>query len=108
MEGQGGGGAAAKAAPDGGGGGDADPDADVFDVGLLEQLESLGFPRLVCKKALFNTGGAASAIGQQSDPNTRAAIVERAMMWCFEHMEDADIAEPVDFAAQSQQQLRQG
>ena len=107
MEGQGGGGAAAKAAPDGGGGGDADPDADVFDVGLLEQLESLGFPRLVCKKALFNTGGAASAIGQQSDPNTRAAIVERAMMWCFEHMEDADIAEPVDFAAQSQQQLRQ-
>ena len=52
-----------------------DPEAEVFDVGLLDQLESLGFPRAVCKKALWHTGGAAHAIGQQSDPHARAAIV---------------------------------
>jgi uncharacterized UBP type Zn finger protein len=73
----------------------SDPEEEVFDVALLDQLQSLGFPRLLCKKALWNTGGSAHAIGQQSDPHARAAIVERAMMWCFEHGEDEDIAEPV-------------
>ncbi len=87
--------------------GPADPDDEVFDVALLDQLESLGFPRLACKKALWSTGGSAQAIGQQSDPNARAAIVERAMMWCFEHGEDDDIAEPVDFLAQQQKAKQQ-
>ena len=36
-----------------------DPDADMFDSALLEQLESLGFPRLASKKALWATGGSA-------------------------------------------------
>lgn len=45
----------------------------------LQQLESMGFPRVRCEKALKKTGN--------SD-------AEAAMSWLFEHMEDADIDIP--------------
>ena len=47
----------------------------------LSQLESMGFPRVRCEKALHATGN--------SDP-------ESAMTWLFAHMEDTDIDEPVN------------
>ena len=47
----------------------------------LGQLESMGFPRVRCEKALHATGNA--------DP-------EAAMNWLFAHMEDADIDEPLN------------
>lgn len=46
----------------------------------LTQLESMGFPRARCEKALHATGN--------SD-------VEMAMNWLFEHMEDPNIDEPL-------------
>lgn len=47
----------------------------------LGQLESMGFARVRCEKALHATGNA--------DP-------EAAMNWLFSHMEDPDIDEPVN------------
>ncbi|CZT14461.1 related to ubiquitin thiolesterase [Ramularia collo-cygni] len=47
----------------------------------LEALMSMGFPRVRCEKALHATGNTADA--------------EVAMGWLFEHMEDADIDEPL-------------
>jgi ubiquitin carboxyl-terminal hydrolase 5/13 len=47
----------------------------------LSQLESMGFPRVRCEKALHATG------------NENA---ESAMTWLFAHMEDPDIDEPLD------------
>ena len=95
MEGGGAGGGKGEGGAAAGGGG-PDPDAELFDMALVQQLESLGFVRLTCKKALFHTGGAGDV---QDEPEARAAIVERAMMWCFEHMEDADIGEEMDFSS---------
>lgn len=46
----------------------------------VEQLEGMGFPRNRCEKALHATGN--------SDANA-------AMEWLFQHMEDADIDEPL-------------
>lgn len=47
----------------------------------LEMLMSMGFPRVRCEKALHATGNTADA--------------EAAAGWLFEHMEDADIDEPL-------------
>lgn len=47
----------------------------------LSQLESMGFPRLRCEKALHATGN---------------ADAEAAMNWLIAHMEDPDIDEPLD------------
>ncbi|KAK5138090.1 hypothetical protein LTR08_005888 [Meristemomyces frigidus] len=47
----------------------------------LEMLMSMGFPRPRCERALHATGN---------------ADAEVAMGWLFEHMEDADIDEPLD------------
>lgn len=47
----------------------------------LSQLESMGFPRVRCEKALHATGN--------SD-------AEAAMNWLFSHMDDADIDEPLN------------
>lgn len=46
----------------------------------LEQLLSMGFPRIRCERALYATGN--------SDP-------ESAMNWLFTHMDDPDIDNPV-------------
>ncbi|KAL1311531.1 hypothetical protein AAFC00_001652 [Neodothiora populina] len=54
--------------------------------GALSMLEAMGFPRVRCEKALHATGN--------QDP-------EAATGWLFEHMEDADIDDPVDFNASS-------
>lgn len=67
-----------SAAAAGGSGGDAA--AFVPNELALSQLESMGFPRVRCEKALHATGNA--------DP-------ESAMTWLFAHMEDADIDEPL-------------
>lgn len=56
----------------------------VANEGAVAQLEAMGFPRVRCEKALHATGN--------SDAET-------AMGWLFEHMEDADIDDPVDFNA---------
>ncbi|KAK9464515.1 hypothetical protein V1512DRAFT_268129 [Lipomyces arxii] len=50
------------------------------DQALLSVLEGMGFPRVRCEKALYKTGN--------SDGDV-------AMNWLFEHMDDADIDEPV-------------
>lgn len=47
----------------------------------LAQLESMGFPRVRCEKALHATGNADS---------------EAAMNWLFAHMDDPDIDQPLD------------
>ena len=47
----------------------------------LGQLESMGFPRVRCEKALHATGNADS---------------EAAMNWLFSHMEDPDIDQPLE------------
>lgn len=52
----------------------------------LQQLEAMGFSRVRCEKALKATGN--------SDAET-------ASMWLFEHMEDADIDEPMAAAGTS-------
>lgn len=49
----------------------------------LGMLEGMGFPRVRCEKALHATGN--------QDP-------EAATTWLFEHMEDPDIDDPVDFS----------
>lgn len=46
----------------------------------LSQLESMGFPRVRCEKALHATGN---------------QDAESAMTWLFSHMEDPDIDEPL-------------
>jgi ubiquitin carboxyl-terminal hydrolase 5/13 len=48
----------------------------------LSQLESMGFPRVRCEKALHATGN---------------QDAESAMTWLFSHMEDPDIDEPLNF-----------
>jgi len=48
----------------------------------VAMLEAMGFPRVRCEKALHATGNI--------DP-------EAASLWLFEHMEDPDIDDPVDF-----------
>ncbi|RVX69870.1 hypothetical protein B0A52_05704 [Exophiala mesophila] len=55
--------------------------AFVPDEAALGQLESMGFPRARCEKALHATGN---------------ADAEAAMNWLFAHMEDADIDEPLN------------
>ncbi|KAF3903521.1 hypothetical protein AA313_de0200698 [Arthrobotrys entomopaga] len=52
----------------------------------MGQLELMGFPAVRCQKALYNTGN--------SDADT-------AMNWLFQHMEDADIDEPLVIAGGS-------
>ena len=52
----------------------------------LSQLESMGFPRVRCEKALHATGNA--------DPDA-------AMNWLFAHMEDPDIDEPLNLGSAS-------
>ncbi len=47
----------------------------------LSQLESMGFPRVKCEKALHATGN---------------EDAESAMTWLFAHMEDPDIDEPLN------------
>ncbi|KIV80812.1 hypothetical protein PV11_08288 [Exophiala sideris] len=47
----------------------------------MAQLESMGFPRIRCEKALHATGN---------------ADAEAAMNWLFSHMEDPDIDEPLN------------
>lgn len=49
----------------------------------LTQLESMGFPRVRCEKALHATGN---------------EDAESAMTWLFAHMEDSDIDEPLNLA----------
>ncbi|KAJ2180777.1 ubiquitin C-terminal hydrolase Ubp14, partial [Coemansia sp. RSA 532] len=56
---------------------DAQPEP--VDESVVAQLESMGFPRVRCVKAVKKTG------------NTGA---ESAMNWIFEHMDDADIDAP--------------
>ncbi|KAJ3063342.1 hypothetical protein HDU98_000834 [Podochytrium sp. JEL0797] len=55
----------------------------VIDAGALDQLMGMGFSELRCKKALIKTG------------NNGADV---AMNWLFEHMEDADIDDPLEAA----------
>ncbi|KAJ3212556.1 hypothetical protein HDU82_000495 [Entophlyctis luteolus] len=56
----------------------------VFDASAMEQLMGMGFSDLRSKKALHFTG------------NNGAEV---AMNWLFEHMEDADIDDPMDFTS---------
>lgn len=58
---------------------DAQPSQPAVDEEAAVQLESMGFPRVRCVKALKNTG------------NTGA---EAAMNWILEHMDDPDIDVP--------------
>ncbi|KAJ3052533.1 hypothetical protein HK097_006099 [Rhizophlyctis rosea] len=53
------------------------------DEGALNQLLAMGFPEVRCRKALIKTG------------NNGADV---AMNWLFEHMEDADIDDPIQSA----------
>ncbi|KAJ3229576.1 hypothetical protein HDU81_005241 [Chytriomyces hyalinus] len=53
------------------------------DASALNDLMGMGFPELRCRKALIKTG------------NNGAEI---AMNWLFEHMEDADIDDPIETA----------
>lgn len=55
-----------------------------WDAGVMSQLTSMGFPEIRCKKAMLATG---------------MGDAESAMNWLFAHMEDADIDDPIDFAA---------
>jgi ubiquitin carboxyl-terminal hydrolase 5/13 len=55
--------------------------AFVPDGEALSQLESMGFPRVRCEKALHATGN---------------ADAEAAMNWLFSHMDDPDIDEPLN------------
>lgn len=57
------------------------PTSFVPNEAALSQLESMGFPRVRCEKALHATGN--------TDP-------EAAMNWLVSHMEDPDIDEPLD------------
>lgn len=61
---------------------DPEPSAPTFvpNVGAMADLEGMGFPRSRCEKALYKTGNSGS---------------DTAMNWLFEHMEDADIDEPL-------------
>lgn len=61
---------------------DPEPSAPTFvpNVGAMADLEGMGFPRPRCEKALYKTGNSGS---------------DAAMNWLFEHMEDADIDEPL-------------
>ncbi|KAF8710846.1 Hydrolase, partial [Rhizoctonia solani] len=51
-----------------------------FNADAMEQLMSMGFPEIRCKRALLATG------------NTHAAV---AMEWLFLHLEDPDIDDPL-------------
>ncbi|KLJ11056.1 ubiquitin thiolesterase [Blastomyces silverae] len=59
----------------------AQPVAFVPDQNALDQLLTMGFPEVRCKKALHATGN---------------ADVEAAMNWLIAHMEDPDIDVPVE------------
>lgn len=61
---------------------DPEPSAPTFvpNVGAMADLEGMGFPRSRSEKALYKTGNSGS---------------DAAMNWLFEHMEDADIDEPL-------------
>ncbi|KAK9447508.1 uncharacterized protein V1518DRAFT_421178 [Limtongia smithiae] len=56
--------------------------------GIMSMLEGMGFPPARCEKALYFTGN--------SDP-------ESATTWLFEHMDDADIDEPLQLESGSAQ-----
>jgi ubiquitin carboxyl-terminal hydrolase 5/13 len=56
------------------------------DESAVEQLMSMGFPRNRCVRALIKTGN--------NGPDV-------AMNWLFEHMDDPDIDDPIDTAADS-------
>lgn len=51
------------------------PAEPVFDAGAMDQLSSMGFPGIRCKRALLATGNNGNA--------------EAAMEWLFAHMDDA-------------------
>ncbi|KAI9207417.1 uncharacterized protein BJ171DRAFT_492677 [Polychytrium aggregatum] len=51
-----------------------------FNAQVVEQLMSMGFPEIRCQKACLATGG---------------QDAEVAMNWLFEHMDDADIDDPI-------------
>jgi len=55
-----------------------------FNAAAMIQLEGMGFPTARCQKALLATGN--------SD-------AEAAMQWLFEHMEDADIDDPINLGS---------
>ncbi|KAI9818304.1 MAG: hypothetical protein M1832_004422 [Thelocarpon impressellum] len=58
----------------------------VPDAAACALMESMGFPRVRCEKALHATGN---------------RDAEAAMTWLFAHMEDADIDTPVDLGGSS-------
>ena len=66
------------------GGTDSTSTAFVPDEAALGQLESMGFPRVRCEKALHATGN---------------ADAEAAMNWLFSHMDDPDIDQPLNLGA---------
>lgn len=59
---------------------ETESDAFIPNQATLDQLLSMGFPKVRCEKALYATGN--------SDP-------EVAMNWLFAHMEDPDIDQPL-------------
>lgn len=61
---------------------DPEPPAPAFvpHASAMADLEGMGFPRTRCEKALYKTGNSGT---------------DTAMNWLFEHMEDADIDEPL-------------
>ncbi|KAJ1723015.1 ubiquitin C-terminal hydrolase Ubp14 [Coemansia erecta] len=61
-------------------------DEQPVDEEVVSQLESMGFPRVRCVKAVKKTGNSGA---------------EAAMNWIFEHMDDADIDVPEDTPAAS-------
>jgi ubiquitin carboxyl-terminal hydrolase 5/13 len=59
------------------------PIEPTFDPVALDQLTSMGFPEIRCKKALLAVPG----------------DVEGAMNWLFQHMDDPDIDAPLQFSS---------
>ncbi|TPX36157.1 hypothetical protein SmJEL517_g01651 [Synchytrium microbalum] len=51
-----------------------------FDAATMAQLQGMGFPDIRCKRAILATGNGGA---------------DAAMNWLFEHMEDADIDDPL-------------
>ncbi|KAJ1901357.1 ubiquitin C-terminal hydrolase Ubp14 [Kickxella alabastrina] len=62
----------------------AQPEEAAVDEETVSQLESMGFPRVRCVKAVKKTGNCGA---------------EAAMNWIFEHMDDADIDVPEESSA---------
>ncbi|KAJ1815368.1 ubiquitin C-terminal hydrolase Ubp14 [Coemansia sp. RSA 2598] len=62
--------------PEQGDSSEAQPAEEAIDEAVVSQLESMGFPRVRCVKAVRKTGNCGA---------------EAAMNWIFEHMDDPDI-----------------